>query len=40
MSLASLDPAAQIALGFMVSILAITGGLFVFILTRKNNPKA
>ncbi len=36
MNFASLDGDAQIALGFLVSILAITVGLFTFMLTRKN----
>ncbi len=31
-----LDTDAYIALGFLVSILVITGGLFGFVLTRKN----
>lgn len=31
-----LDTDAYIALGFVVILLVITGGLFAFVLTRKN----
>lgn len=30
------DSEAMIALGFLISVLVITGGLFAFVLTRKN----
>jgi len=33
-----LDQDAYIALGFLGSIVAITLGLFAFVLTRKKNP--
>lgn len=39
MSLASMDVNAQIAIGFLVAVLVITGGLFAFILTRKNSGR-
>lgn len=36
MNFASLDSNALIALGFLIAILGISGGLFAYVLTRKN----